>query len=62
MFSKEDAIDNLFEQLKIKLVLSNIARGISGYYLEKSKKNTQHPKMNPKEVNFCQGNIGASFW
>ena len=35
--NKSNAIDYLFDQLNIKLVLSNSTRGINGYYLEKSK-------------------------
>jgi len=35
--NQSNAIDYLFDQLNIKLVLSNTTRGINGYYLEKSK-------------------------
>ena len=35
--NQSNAIDYLFDQLNIKLVLSNATRGINGYYLEKSK-------------------------
>lgn len=35
--NQSSAIDYLFDQLNIKLVLSNATRGINGYYLEKSK-------------------------
>lgn len=35
--NQSSAIDYLFDQLNIKLVLSNDTRGINGYYLEKSK-------------------------
>ena len=35
--NQSKAIDSLFDKLNIKLVLSNITRGINGYYFEKSK-------------------------
>ena len=35
--NQSNAIDYLFDQLNIKLVLSNVTRGINGYYLEKAK-------------------------
>ena len=35
--NQSNAIDYLFDQLNIKLVLCNSTRGIDGYYLEKSK-------------------------
>jgi len=34
--NRSRAIDSLFDQLNIKLVITNITRGIDGYYLEKS--------------------------
>ena len=34
--NQSNAIDYLFDQLNIKLVLSNTTRGINGYYLEKT--------------------------
>ena len=34
-----ESVDVLFKELNIKLVLTNIAKGIDGYYVEKSKEN-----------------------
>ena len=42
--NQSKAIDSLFDQLNIKLTISNITRGIDGYYLERSK-NKQIPSV-----------------
>ena len=38
LINQSEAIDSLFNQFNIKLVITNVTRGIHGYYVEKAKK------------------------